>query len=322
MTIENPTHQFDQDELALLEQARTASDADDQAALAAAEAGSEGTPAPAPAPVAAPAAPTPPAQAVAAAPTPAAPAAAPAAPAAPAAAPADADKGEGSTRAALRASRANEKRLKDELAESNRLIEEARRKGLIPDATGALTVKPLSDEVRKDVKAYAPEAAEYIAQLEATTVEQARKIEASPAAAPAAEFVPESLPAPIQAVVDDMPDLLAWQHNPDQTAFEAAGRMNEFLLTVPKWKAATPAERFAEVVARVKRDMGEASPPPPPPPDPLTRAREVIASAPVAGVPLTAGAIRGGSSPDSELPDYNRMLKEGMSDEELIQRLG
>lgn len=321
--------EFTEDDLRLLEEARIGEEAEQSADLAAAQAEANNTAAPAPV-AATPATPAPASTAApapaATAPSPAAPAPAPAAPAPEVTAPvADATPAPapatGDVRAALRASRHEAQRLRDDaraLAEENE-----RLKKLVP----AATAPKLDAAVVNDLKSYAPQAAEHLERLERENAElRTRATTAAPAPATRG-FVPESFDAATQSEVDDVPELLAMQYNPDQTAWKLAKRADAMLSDLPAWQGKTNAERYVAVVAEVKRLMGTpaassppAAPTPPAPPPQLTAAQ--IAAATAQPTPVTLGDMRGGQPPTTEIPDFGRQLDAGMTPEDLINSLG
>lgn len=322
----NPT--FDAEELALLEQARRESEAEDQAALEAAQAEEANAAAlaasraPAPAPTAAPAAPTaaaPAAPAPAPAATPAAPAAPAAAPAPTAAAPATAEPAQGSLRAALRASRHAERQANERASALEAEVARLKASGATTSADGGKVV--MSEADIAELRSYDPAAADKVVKLQRERDEaEQRAAQAAAAAAPAAQetFVPEVLPERFQTVIDnEVPELLKWQVDPNlQHLYAAAGDMNAYLLQNPKWAAASIADRFKEVVRRVSEDHGLTSATTPPVEDAAAKAKAIIDAAPVASRPAQIGGLRGGASPDLTLPDYSKM-----SDEDIMASL-
>lgn len=318
---------FTEDDLKLLEEARVAEESAQSAELAAAQAEAEGKTAPAPAdqttapPAPAPAAAAPAAAAPApstAAPAPAPVADAPASAAPAAAAPAPAPASQGDVRAALRASRHAEQQAREQarlLAEEN-----AQLKKLVQPAAPP----KLDEEVVADLKSYAPKAAEHIDRLERENA-ALRTRATAPAAAPApAAFRPDVFDAETQSAIDDVPELLAMQINPDQTAWKLAKRVDAVLSDLPQWQGKTEAERYVAVVAEVKRLTGNAASAPPaaptPPAPPQLTAAEIAAAA-AQQTPVTLGDMRGGQSPTTESPDFGRMLDDGMTPEQLINSL-
>ena len=304
--MDNSSAQFDKEDLDILEAARVANEAEDAAALAAAA--EETTPAPAAATPAA--APAPAAQA------PAAPAAAPAA-ASPAAAPAPAEapKPAGDLRAALRAARHAERQANERLARTQQELDDLRK------AAPAAAPVDVDAETLRDLEQYAPKAAEAMKALKEEN-ERLRTTQKT-APAPAAEFLPEVLPPDIQDVVDEVPELLEWQNSEaHQKQWRAAKAADVFLSTTEEWanQPKTPevlAQRFAAAVEEVKRRSNAAPSPAPKPQATLQDAQRVIAAAPVAATPVTAGGMRGGSTPENTFPDFNRM-----TDEQIINSLG
>lgn len=160
------------------------------------------------------------------------------------------DKPQGDLRQALRASRRAEQRAKDELQRVREENEALRKQApqQKPPATEEITDDEL-EELAMDFPAMAKVA---------KAVKQMAAKEAPAAPTPSAnDFVPPTLPPELQEVVDDFPDLLTWQNDPDQSRFEMAQAADALLLRIPKWKAASEAERLAEVVRRVNQELGQ-----------------------------------------------------------------
>jgi len=310
--MDNPQAQFDAEDLALIELAIAEHDAENPDPTV----DETGTPlpgaqapaAPAPAPLAAPApapalpAPAPPAQA------PAAPAQAPAAeapvaaPAAPAPAPADHH-----LNAALRVARQQAERLRLE----NEALKAAQA---TPAPPAAPAVKRPDAEALKDLAGFDPEAVAYMQELERRNQELAAQAAKAPAAPAPAAFVPVTLPMEVQLVVDTVPELLAMQVNPDQTAFKVAQKQEAALRVLPEWEGKTDAERYAEAArlanAMVKGSTTAAPPPPNSGAQPTQAERDAALAAAqraAAGNPVAIGDLRGGASPTSQIPDYTKM---------------
>lgn len=280
------------------------------AGLPAADSSAADATAAAPAVAAAPAPATPAAEA-AAAPA-AAPASAPAADttSAPAAAPAP----QGDTRAALRAARHAEKRLRDENLRLNQELEDLKA-GNGPVSTA------ISDEELAQLEEDFP--------LQAKIVRRQRELEQKlaqqPAAAPAStEFEPLSYDPAVQEVIDSVPQLVAWQYDPAaQDKFDRAISYDKALVLDPDWKDKTAAERFAEAARRTEAALAPAPQPPSGAPAPAaapaaarTDPATVIANAPVEG-PKGISDFRGGA-PASLTPAPNYA---GMSDEAIMASL-
>lgn len=211
----------------------------------------------------------------------------------------------GDVRAALRASRRAEQRAREE---AQRLRDEmAALKQKLPAETQE--ADPFSEDeiarAERDFPLLGRTARFVKAQMGNTAP-------AAPAQPPAAaEFVPPLLPANVQEIVDSSPDLLAWQHDQDQARFALAKSTDALLLEHPHWREKPMAERFAEVVRRVKAELGT---PQPAPADP----RQVLASIP-RRTPETLSHIGGGGGPQPEAPALDRYMK--MSDDDIVADL-
>ena len=154
---------------------------------------------------------------------------------------------------------------------------------------------------------------------------EAKLATASPAPAPPSQdFEPLSYSPAVQEVIDSVPDLLAWQYDPNaQDRFQRATEYDKALMHDPDWKGKSPTERFAEAAERTKRAFGAAaSPSPAPAPSPSAAAAAVrldpaaaIAEAPASG-PKGISDFRGGAPAAPTPPDYSPM-----SDEEVMASL-
>lgn len=158
------------------------------------------------------------------------------------------------SRQALRAARRSERVALQRLDAAERELQELRQRA--SQASPATATDELSDteiaELAQDIPAIGKLAASVKAlkqQLQ-TASAAAQKQQAEP------EFVPPILPPEVQDDVDEVPELLSWQTNPDQTMFTAAVQMDNYLRAQPAWANKPQAERFAEVVRRVKQDAG------------------------------------------------------------------
>lgn len=311
MDPENQHPAFDPDEQAILSELRPEEEPHLQADEEGNTPNSEPNPAdasttpdpsaaPAPAPAEAPApAPAPAAEAPAPAPAAAAPA--------PAAPPAEQPKPQGDTRAALRAARTAERRLRDENERLQRELEDARQ-GKKPVDTR------ITDEELEQLEQDFP--------LQAKLVRHQRELEqqiaaARPAAQPSTEFEAPSYRPEVQEVIDSVPDLVAWQYDPNaQDRFQRAVEYDKALLVDPDWKGRTPAERFAEAVERTKRAFGTApAPAPAPSAQPQLDPAAALAAAPASG-PKSISDFRGGGPAAPPERDFS-----AMSDEEILASL-
>lgn len=254
-----------------------------------------------------------PGAAPAAAPAPAQPTAA--APAAPAAPPAPDDKPQGDLRAALRAARRAEHRSREE---ANRLREEV--EALRKQVSTTPNPDDLSDEEIAQLEAEFPAAAKAARMAKRAF---AQPPAAAPAAAPAApEFVPAALPPEVQDAVDAVPDLLAWQNNADQSAFQLAIQFDGLLRSTPKWANASLEERFQEVARRVRSELGTPSPAPAPTPAPAPPAqpdpKAALAAVP-RHTPQTLSDIGAGTGGPTDTLTLERMQR--MSDDDIVAAL-
>jgi hypothetical protein len=294
------------------------------AAAAAGAPDASAAPAAAPAaPATAPAAPSPAPAAPAAAPTDA-PAPAPAAPA-PAPAPA-----EGDVRAALRHSRRNEARVKEQLNAANdriRELEATRQAGGNDGANNGdrRSLDDMSTEEVADLRENYP--------LQYAMLEELRDLRskvnapapapapAASAPAPAQEWQPTSYEPQVQEVIDQVPTLLRWQMNEaDQPKFNMAAVFDTSLRADPVWSQKTPVERFAEAVRLAELRMGASPGAPAPSPAPAPAAPRTDPAAAIAAAPTTSPSgisdFRGGGPGGAPVLDFN-----GMSDAQILGSL-
>lgn len=280
-------------------------------ALAQAAAAPAATPAPAPAATSAPAATPAPTTAPAAA---ASPAGAPAATPAPSAAPAPAERA-GDLRQALRASRHNERQALEReaaaKAEADRLRAQLEAQGG-SDADDQDDPLAMSEEriaeIAKDFPAQA-KTIRLLRELDARTKQQAA------ASAPATEWAPPAQKPAVQAVIDEVPDLLAWQVNQaEQAKFEMACDYDASLRADPLWKAKPARERFEEAVRRTQTAMG-ITPAAAAPVDSAAAAAAAVAAAPSTGNPGVSD-FRGGGTAQPPALNFN-----GMTDQQILGSL-
>jgi hypothetical protein len=180
--------------------------------------------------------------------------------------PAEQDQHRASVNQALRASRRAERRAKEEAArerqareEATRELEELRKK--VPDQ--AQTGVQSDDEIAQLEEDF-PEAAAIIKRERAARLEAERRASEAAGASPqqeaAPEFEPEAFPDEVQASIDQVPDLMAWQYDPArQQEFQLAKAADALLQQHPKWAGKPMHERFAEVVRRVKAELLDPS---------------------------------------------------------------
>lgn len=215
---------------------------------------------------------------------------------------------QGDTRAALRASRRAEKRLRDQMAELQR-ENEALRQGKAPVDTS------ISDAELAILDQDFP--------LQAKIVRQQRQIQeqlaqTTAARAPEPEFEPLSYEPEVQEVIDTVPDLLAWQHDPaSQDKFARAVQYDQALAVDPDWQDRSASERFAEAARRTKAAFAPSTPvvPAAPAAKPRLDASQVIENAQVEG-PKGISDFRGGASATPPTVNYR-----GMTDDQIMASL-
>jgi len=253
---------------------------------------------PAPAPADAPMPPAPPAPAPSPAPTPAPSAPATAATPAPTPAPA------GDLRQALRASRHNEKRLRDELDRAQQQLEAAKAGKPIPGTNE--NPAEITDEELAELEENFP--------LQAKVAKQnrdlARKVQELEAAkqSPTPEFQPPVYDPRVQMVIDQVPDLVAWQYDPNsQKLFDRAVQYDTALVHDPDWANKPDVERMAEAARRASAALAPAPTPSAAPAAPLRQdPATAIANAPVQG-PKGISDFRGGAPANAPAVNFNRM---------------
>jgi hypothetical protein len=222
-------------------------------------------------------------------------------------APAEPAPPHGDPRAALRASRRAEKRLRDELGQL-RSENESLKQGKAPSSV------EITDAELAELEADFP--------LQAKIARKQREIDAQLMASrqPAQkEFIPPSYDPEIQDVIDDVPDLLAWQHDPaQQDKFMRAVEYDKALSVDPDWRDRPINERFAEAAKRSKAALSPSSAAttaPAAPAAPKVNPADVIAAAPVKK-PKGISDFRGGAPANTQTVNYA-----GMSDEQIMASL-
>jgi hypothetical protein len=213
---------------------------------------------------------------------------------------------QGDVRAALRASRRAEQRAREEAERLKRENEELRSK--VPASQQAPSDELTDEEIAQ---------AERDFPLLGKTARFVKKAQAQQpaAAAPAAQptgFEPKWLPPQVQEVVDGVPDLLAWQHDPDQGRFQLAIQVDTLLQSHPAWASKSFAERAQEVVRRVSAEL--PAQPAANRPDPAA----VLAAVP-RQTPDTLSHLGGGGGKQPEAPALQRYM--GMSDDAIVADL-
>jgi hypothetical protein len=134
------------------------------------------------------------------------------------------------------------------------------------------------------------------------------------------EFVPVQLPDAVQSIIDDIPDLLTWQTDRDQTRFAMAQAAEQMLAAIPKWQGTSPDQvkaRLEEVARRVNAEMGSAAAPPPAPGQPRIDPQQALREAPIR-TPGSASELGGGGG-DPKQSDLARFAR--MSDDDIVADL-
>ena len=211
---------------------------------------------------------------------------------------------QGDQRAALRAARRSERRLREEVEALRQ--ENERLKG----GTGAVSTE-ITDEELAQLDADFP--------LQAKVVRRQREIEAqvkqvAAVTAPPPEFEPIAYDPVVQAEIDKVPDLLAWQEDANaQDKFLRAIEYDKALQVDPDWRDSPVAERFAEAARRTNRAFTQATTPAPRTPATPAATRQdpaaVVANAPVQG-PKGISDFRGGGPVQPPSPNYADMSNE------------
>lgn len=213
---------------------------------------------------------------------------------------------QGDKTAALRAARRAEKRLREENERLKADLEAARKAG-----PAAETADLTADELDKLKEDFPTQYKLYVKQKE---LEQRIAATPQPQAQPSTEFQPIEFHPDVQELVDQVPDLLAWQHDPAaQDKLKRAIAYDTALEVDPDWIGKPVVERYAEAVARTKRAFGAA----PPAPTPVNRKdpAEVIAALEPNG-PKGISDFGSGQPATAHSVDFTQM-----SDEEIVARL-
>lgn len=244
-----------------------------------------------------------------------------------------ADQPQGHDRTIVKAARAGEARARKDLHKAQQRIAEL--EALVPKPAEVVEKKPNAD-VLKDVKNYAPEAGEYIEQLE-QQVETLKKSTPPPAPEPA-EFVPPPLHADpeiaeaLQDELDEVPDLVAWHQDPDQSRWKRVRAIDHALAGSPDWEGKPLRERFAEVARMVNAESERAKPAPKPPaaaPSPEPEPKKALPTAADAHrvikekareEPVSVGDLRGKAPPNTSAPS-KRDTWANMTNDQLIAQL-
>jgi hypothetical protein len=221
-----------------------------------------------------------------------------------------ADEGQGNIKAALRAARRAEARTKAELERLRQENEQLRKAA--PAAQSDQEFTP--DELESMKEDFPVQYKLYIKQKELEKqLSEKRHAVAQPEAS--TEFQPVEFDPAVQELVDQVPDLLAWQHDPQaQEKLKRAIAYDAALEKDPDWMDKPVIERFEEAVARTKRALGSAPAPAAPAatrPDPAA----ALAAIKPTG-PKGISDFGGGAPASAPSLNYARM-----SDEEILASL-
>jgi hypothetical protein len=221
----------------------------------------------------------------------------------------------GDVRGALRASRRAERQARERAAQLEAELEETRKRIPAPADEG------VTDAELAELEADMP--------IVAKALKETRALKASlpkaPAPAPQAQtdFVPPVQPAHVQDAIDDIPELLQMQNDPDQSAFKLAVQTDALLRELPKWADKPLAERLAECARRVNAELGTSAPAPQPPAPPAPTTQRRVPAAAVAEAPrvhpTTLSDIAGGAAPTTVVPGVKQFMS--MSDEDIMDAL-
>ncbi len=215
---------------------------------------------------------------------------------------------QGDPRAALRASRRAEKRLRDELDQLRGENEALKQGKTAPDTSTSVTDAELA-ELEADFP------------LQAKIARKQREIEAQLKQSQPqvqAEFEAPSYDPGIQDAIDSVPDLVSWQYDPaQQEKFFRAVEYDKALSVDPDWRDRDITERFTEAARRSKAALSpsSAAPAAAAPAAQRTNPAAVIAAAPVQG-PKGISDFRGGAPANTQTVNY-----QGMSDEQIMASL-
>lgn len=233
------------------------------------------------------------------------------------AAPADspvAPQPQGNVTAALRASRAAERAVREQNAALQAEVERLRAASPTPPAPDTGLTDDELRELQADIPAVG-KLAEHVRKL-SQDLADARAQAQAPAPKPTPGFVPPIQDDPdVQGAIDENPDALAWQHNPDQTGWNYLVAQENMLQSSPVWGPKPLAERLAEAARRVRAELPSSAPTP----AQVAAQAAAAAAAAAARAPNTLSDITGGGSPKTPMPGVEQFMK--MSDDDIFRTL-
>lgn len=221
---------------------------------------------------------------------------------------------QGDVKAALRAARRAEARTKAELEKARQEIEELRK--AVPVAASEHDFTP--EELASMQVDFPAQYKLYVKQQElAKQIAETRAAVPQPATT-STEFQPIEFDPVVQELVDQVPDLLTWQHDPAaQDKLKRAIAYDASMQADPDWADKPLIERFAEAVERTKRAFGvkPAAPNHAAQPAPRTDPAAAIAALKPAG-PKSISDFGGGQPASAPTLNYAQL-----TDEEILASL-
>ena len=218
---------------------------------------------------------------------------------------AEAPKGE--PRAALRAARRAEQRLRGEVDRLHQEIEQLKQGSNAPVMDTSVTDAELA-ELDIDFPLQAK-----VVRRQRALEEQLNQTRAASAPTAQPEFEPNSYDSAVQDVIDEVPELQAWQYNAaEQVKFQRAIDYDRALQMDPDWQGKPLAERFTEAVRRTNAALKPATTPVSAAPGtPRKNPADVIANLPVEG-PKGISDFRGGAPSTAPTTNYANMSDEAI----------
>lgn len=220
-----------------------------------------------------------------------------------------ADDSQGNIKAALRAARRAEARTKAELERLRQENEQLRKSAPAAQSDQEFT----EDELEAMKQDFPAQYKLYIKQQELAKQLAETRQSAQPASSQ--EFQPVEFEPAVQELVDQVPDLLTWQHDPQaQEKLKRAIAYDAALEKDPDWMDKPILERFEEAVKRTKRAFGSAPEKAAPAANRTDPAAALAALKP--NGPKSISDFGGGQPASAPTLNYNRM-----SDEEILASL-